>query len=193
MLIITCGASSQRLAIIDRCARCLSPIITQGPTYVNLSWIDSDKAHVRRVGNFYFDQGFAELLAQQALLATGSISGTKLRVAHALTTTGCETMALLPYNIKEWAALLEDVYCSPAAIEYKQRLLQTCHDHDEYESLSIDCTFRIMMSLQGQVSYRMPRSIRDLQPLAAGAQHAILSVRGKTGDQSRTQCCKTCP
>ena len=62
-------------------------------------------------------------------------------------------------------------------------LLSTCHRRAEFESLSIDCTFRLMMSLLGQVSYRAPKEVRARQPLSAEALHAALSARGKTGAQ----------
>ncbi len=61
-------------------------------------------------------------------------------------------------------------------------LMEECYMADEFKAISIDCTFRLMFALLGQVSYRAPRAIREEQAIAAADMvHALCSVRGITG------------
>ena len=149
-------------------------------TYVQ--YVTHTSRSVRRVGNFYYDLDFALLIFRNCLLASGSITQTMCRVTQSLASAGCETTALLPSMSGLWAKLLEDVFYSPGVEKCLASYLDVCHEHSEFESLSIDCTFRLAMSLQGQVSYRAPAAVRLMSALPQDdALHAVLSVRGKTG------------
>eukprot|EP00972_Heterocapsa_arctica_P007323 1068330-Heterocapsa_arctica.AAC.1 len=59
--------------------------------------------------------------------------------------------------------MLEDVLFCPFANDFRAQLLDTALQHEEYVSVSIDCTFRCMFSLRGQASYRAPRVVRRQQ------------------------------
>ena len=153
-----------------------------GPIYVNRKSVMRRRSGVRRVGNFFYDLDFALKMFRNALLSSGSITQTMCRVTQALSSSGCDTVALLPSHSSIWAKLLEDVLFSPAVTQCVQSHVEDCRKHGEFESLSIDCTFRMMMSLQGQAPYRAPRALRMLSALPADeAKHVVLSVLGKTG------------
>ncbi len=153
-----------------------------GPVYVNVAKVSTGTPKVRRVGNFYYDCDFALLLLRSSVLAAGSLSQTMARVSQVLSSRGCDTTALLPSYAGQWAQLLEDIFYSPGVSAMFSTLLEECWRHGEFESLSVDCTFRMLMSLQGQASYRAPRSVRLMSALPeAEALHATMTIRGKTG------------
>jgi hypothetical protein len=60
--------------------------------------------------------------------------------------------------------------------------MEECYMADDFKAISVDCTFRLMFALLGQVSYRTPNAIREEQAIAAADMvHALCSVRGITG------------
>ena len=166
----------------DRADRMVRLLLTpRGPAYANLESL-LGRRDVRRVGNFFYEQGFGALILRQALLAAGSVTQTMSRVAEALTRDGCELTALLPSHCSAWENLLEDVVYSDGVAALANNMIGEAFSHNEFVSLSIDCTFRLMFALDGQVSYRAPLEVRSAQALPAGeAWHALLSARGLTG------------
>ncbi len=152
-----------------------------GPMAANAETLAAELA-TRRVGNAYYSLGFAHTLFQQALLAKGSIKETTRAVAGHFVNQGSELVSLLPRdtdNIRScWEAMLADVFFSPAADNLLRQLLDRCHHHSEFRSLSTDCTFRMMFSLFGQASYRAPKVVRADQALdEQEARHALFTVR----------------
>ena len=152
-----------------------------GPMVVNAETLAAELA-TRRVGNAYYSLGFAHTLFQQALLAKGSIKETTRAVAAHFVNQGSELVSLLPRDTDNsrscWEAMLADVFFSPAADNLLRQLLDRCHHHSEFRSLSTDCTFRMMFSLFGQASYRAPKVVRADQALdEQEARHALFTVR----------------
>ena len=78
-----------------------------------------------------------------------------------------------------WEAMIADVFFSPAGTRMLNTLTEVCASQSEFNFLSIDCTFRLMFALRGQVSYRAPAAVRRKQAFTeTDAQHALLTVRG---------------
>ena len=163
----------------DRCLRLVLDI--PAPRFVNCQALPKDLA-VRRIGVYYYTQAFAEVIFRQALDCGASFCETHSRVAHTVTASGTELCSLLPSWIITWEKIMDDIFNSEIVRSMQRDLIQQCYLWNEFATLSIDCTFRLMMALLGQVSYRAPGSVRNEQAIPAGDMlHALCTVRGKFG------------
>ena len=60
--------------------------------------------------------------------------------------------------------------------------LHQCYVAGEFQTLSIDSTYRMMMALLGQTSYRASKAKKASQAIpAVDMVHALCTIRGKTG------------
>ena len=155
---------------------------TDGPRYVNKEVVEGPtRGSYRRIGNTYITRRFAGEVFVEAVSAKSSISGTHARIEQQMSKAGSELVSLLPGGRLWWQDLLADIFYSPACDAQLQQIRTTWMEGREYESISIDCTFRMLYSLKGQAPHTAPRSVQQSQALPPDeALHALLTVKGAT-------------
>ena len=154
-----------------------------GPRYVNKEVVEGPgRAPHRRIGNTYITKKFAADVFVEAVTVKSSIGGTRTRMEQQQSKAGSELVSLVPGGRLWWETLLEDIFYSPACDIQLDRIRQTWLDMREYESIGIDCTFRMLYSLKGQAPHTAPRIVQQAQALQPDeALHALLTVKGATG------------
>ena len=136
----------------------------------------------RRVGNTYITMDFANELVAQAMICKSSIGGTAIKMAEIMTLQGSQLTSLMPSGHPWWTSALAATFVSPASAELWESFMAVWLSTFEFQSLSIDCTFRMMYSLKGQAPHSAPASTHHDQALPPEeARHALLTVKGATG------------
>ena len=95
---------------------------------------------------------------------------------------GNALVRLYPSHCKDWWPIIEDVFASPPVRALQAHLLQEMIIHEEFESISVDATLRICLTLQGQASYRAAAIVRAQAAFDDDASlRRLLTVKGRTG------------
>ncbi|CAE7208891.1 unnamed protein product, partial [Symbiodinium natans] len=160
------GCSSKRNIIDKEIRMCLS---AKGPYFMSLSKIKAAK-DLRRVGNVYYNQGFANEFMCNAVASRASFR----QIAAAFTSSSARDHGALCSMLPEashsfWCNVLEDIVQSPQIKSRVQTLLQECEDHTEFQYLSIDAHFN------------SSQDVRDAAAITdSEAAYKLLTVRGRT-------------
>ena len=168
----------------DRVDRALRLILdADGPRYVHRDHVEGPtRAPLRRIGNFFITRKFAIEAFVQAVMAKSSINSTQMQMEEHMTRSGSRLVSLVPGGHRWWETLLEDVFFSPACDRIWAEIRAVWLERREFESVSIDCTFRSLYSLKGQAPHTAPRSTQQAQALdPETALHALCTVKGATG------------
>lgn len=89
---------------------------------------------------------------------------------------------LLPSHTSRWWPLVEDVFHSQQSCLLRTSILKECTEHQEFTTLSIDGTFKICLSLLGQVPFNAPKKRRAEAAFRdEDSIRRVITVRGKTG------------
>jgi hypothetical protein len=172
-------APDSRHNLIDKDIRLV--LTGDGPVYLSCEQLD-ESAAFRRVGNVYYSRDFAELLKAEALVHKSKVRSFLPRLAMMAQARGCESASLFPTKQETWWGILEDVFCSPVAQRLRQSYLTSMVANEELESLSIDSTMRVTMSIMGQAHWRSAKSDRKDAAIAEkDSFRRVLTVRGRTG------------
>ena len=153
-----------------------------GPIIMALHTIK--KRHdLRRVGNFYYTYAFACAFLQVATAANGSLHKICSSFLRSCKRHDGQLSSLLPRSTNScWINVFEDLMNAPPVLEYRDTLLQECHDHDEFRYLSIDATFRVNLKIIGQANFHSSQSLRDDAAIPEDeAAYRTLTCRGRTG------------
>ena len=95
---------------------------------------------------------------------------------------GSALVNLLPSHTSRGWPLIEDLFMSDKAIELRNPILAECVSHGEFTAISIDSTFRLCLSIMGQLPFNMSKESR--QNVAFKHDESIrrvITVRGKAG------------
>jgi len=157
-----------------------------GPRYIDLSSVNKPPHYLRIAHQSACTKEFATLVFHHFVMARGQIEPATRATRDELQRCGCCTEGLLPtadHNWRgAWARLIELVaYSIPV-----QRLLDDCFERashrNEWKSLSVDCTYKLLMALKGQAPYRDAYTLRVRHSVPEEEQfYCILSIRGRSG------------
>lgn len=152
-----------------------------GPHYRALEAIADDPAY-RRARNLYYNMDFANALRADILMHGTKVKGLLPHMQRRCAERGNHLASLLPTDVRDWWPIVEDVFCSPAVLQFEKRLLQQLILQDELEYLSVDATMKVTMPIMGQRPPRMPeRGARIVVFAGADAIRRVVTVRGRTG------------
>eukprot|EP00973_Karenia_brevis_P039533 5457008-Karenia_brevis.AAC.1 len=118
-----------------------------GPTFVQLQNVTQSPRARRATHAYYYDRNFANVLFREALLSSGSFHAVHDNIAKHVQAAGSEMASLLPGDDTVWLSLLADTFYSPATSNLLQRMLRDACDVGEWNSVSVDCTYRVCMPL----------------------------------------------
>jgi len=74
---------------------------------------------------------------------------------------GSALVNLLPSHTSRGWPLIEDLFMSDKAIELRNPILAECVSHGEFTAISIDSTFRLCLSIMGQLPFNMSKESRQ--------------------------------
>ena len=171
-------AMSQR---VDKSTRLL--MRRDGPRMIHVREVlNLGSRRYHRVGNTYMTMDFANELVAQAMISKSSIGGTAVKMAEIMTLQGSELTSLMPSGHPWWTSALAATFLSPASAAIWESFMAVWLSTFEFQSLSIDCTFRMLYSLKGQAPHGAPAATHLMQALPPEeARHALLTVKGSTG------------
>lgn len=172
-------ALDSRHNLIDRDIRLL--LTDKGPVFVNLRTVDESNTY-RRVGNTYYTREFAEIIKSEALVNKARARTILPRLAMRFMEAGSTLASLVPSWQETIWCILEDVFMSPVATLLQQRYVGDMVQSEEMESLSLDCTMRITMTLMGQAHWRADQETKASAVIPESESlRRILTIRGRTG------------
>ena len=148
----TWGASQ-----VDRSIRLVLDV--PGPRFVHVEQVESGLA-TRCTGNLCYTQKFAEATFRHALEAKASLRETISRAVSATSRSGSELSSLLPTWIVSWEKLVDDIFNSPQVVRMEHDQIHQCYVAGEFQTLNVDSTYRMMMALLGQSSYRSSKKTK---------------------------------
>ena len=168
-----CGAQNE----IDRDIRLV--LSRDGPQYRHINRITHAAGALRRVRNLHYDKDFAEILRTEVLLHGARVRSLRPRLLLRAAEAGSLIAGLYPSKVARWWPIIEDIFSSPAAEVLTANLIRELADYEELESLSVDATMRVTMSIMGQ------SHIRDRQTGDAfhrqDCMRRLITVIGRTG------------
>ncbi|CAK9093350.1 Uncharacterized protein SCF082_LOCUS43912 [Durusdinium trenchii] len=135
---------------------------------IPLSWVDDD-------GLVITDRTLLQDLAKEVKSVWPRFMLDAVRAGSAL-------VNLLPSRTSRWWPLIEDVFMSDKAIELRNTILAECVAHGEFTAISIDGTFRVCLSIMGQLPFNMSKELRQKAAFKDDESiRRVITVRGKTG------------
>ena len=152
-----------------------------GPVYFSCKHVD-DSTDCRRVGNVYYNREFAEVLKAEVLVHNCKIRSLLPRLAMIATGKGSELSSLFPTKQETWWGLVEDVFTSHAVKCLAKSYMDVMVQNEEMETLSIDATMKITMSIAGQAHWQADRATKESAAIREpDSIRRVLTVRGRTG------------
>jgi hypothetical protein len=128
---------------------------------------DEARADQRRVGNVYYSRSFANTFITVALTEHGRLRPIRTRLVQDCLQAGNPLWHLIPRHSVTWAPILEDMLACPWVRGKEESLLTECGEHSEFTHMSMDCTLRIALRINGQAmgpSGRVRDAISFLDP-----------------------------
>lgn len=174
------GAMPRDVNAIDKKIRCVWH--ADGPEFVRLQNVQKATG-LRRVGNMYYDRGFAEAFLHAASVSHGSLHKVQTHFLRTCRRENGQLASLIPRgNNGFWLNVMEDLMTSPLVESYTARLLEQCREAKEFRYLSIDATFKINLKILGQASFHSSAAARsDAIIPEEDAAYRTLTCRGRTG------------
>ena len=152
----------------------------KGPEYQSLKQL-CGKGLCRRVMNLYYTHDFAELLRREAMLYHSNVRSLIPRLQSRAMESG-NLLGSLYYGHQHWWSAIEDIFQSKAMTDLKVSFETSFLEHEEYEYLSLDATFKVCLKIKGQASYRASKAERDAAAFDDDeALRRVLTCRGRTG------------
>lgn len=150
----------------------------KGPCYIERVVVVS-REDVLRVGHFYMDRAFADMILQQALLQHGRVRPLIDAVMFQLLQRQCLTTGLLPRRLTAWLRILEAVADSPPVVHVRNNQLAQCLAEGDYRHLTMDATFRLLRRVRGQARFNQGARSRSTAVVPdAEAKHRLLTILG---------------
>ena len=117
------------------------------------------------------------MVFRQFVISRGQLEPTTRAIKDELQRRGCCTEGLLPtadHNWRgAWARLIELVAYSIPMQELINKCIENAYDRQEWKSISIDCTYKLLLRIKGQAAY----PIRAAMPTPdEEAFYCILSI-----------------
>ena len=160
----------------------LSPVVLtdSGPVYLMKFETDAND-FVRLARNYYCDRKFAELVLRSFILAKGSSYETLTRVyLHYVQRS--QLASMLPMRVITWQRFVAILWASRAVDRLRTQKMLEASAVNEWESISIDATYKLMLRVIGQSNYIAKRTTREQQAIAdKDAKYCLFTVRGRTG------------
>ena len=130
---------------------------------------------VRRVGNMFYDRGFADLLLRYLLQSGSRVASFLIRFQRDIQLRGCVLGQMLPENAKTIWSVVEDVLKCPDVIAWRQALIDKL-----YHVLSVDGTTKIAMGLR-RSGTMIPRREEGVVDNVVDHNTCILTIRTPEG------------
>ena len=160
----------------------LSPVVLtdSGPVYLMKFETDAND-FLRLSRNYYCDRKFAELVLRSSILAKGSSYETLTRVyLHYVQRS--QLASMLPMRVITWQRFIAILWASRAVDRLRTQKMLEASAVNEWESISIDATYKLMLRVIGQSNYIAKRTTREQQAIAdKDAKYCLFTVRGRTG------------
>lgn len=152
-----------------------------GPHYRALEAIAIDPSY-RRARNLYYSLDFANALRADILMHGTKVKGLLPHMQRRCAERGNHLASLLPTDVRHWWPIVEDIFYSPAVLEFETRLMNQLIMQDELQYISVDATLKVTMPIMGQRPPRMPeRGARIAVFAGADEIRRVVTVRGRTG------------
>ena len=153
-----------------------------GPIIMALHTIKS-RSDLRRLGNLYYNRGFARLFLKAAATNNASLHRIYTDVIGSCTRHEGQLVSLIPRATNGfWTNVMEDLTQSPSLISYKEGLFTQCFENEEFDYISIGATFKINLKVIGQANFHSSQSSRDAAAIPdSEAAYRALTCRGRTG------------
>ena len=157
-----------------------------GPRFIDLSSVNKPPHYLRVARQSVSSKEFANMVFTQFVLNRGRLDASTRAIKDELQRRGCCTEGLLPtadHNWRgAWARLIELVGYSTPVQELIDDCIESAYHRQEWKSISIDCTYKLLLRIRGQAAYRDAYTIRAAQATPdEEAFYCILTIRGKTG------------
>ena len=150
-----------------------------GPVYMSKAFIDASTDTFRRARNIYYTREFAEMLRGEVLMHNARVRSFQPRLAIRAMEAGNSLASLYPSKVADWWPVIEDIFLSPAAKALRESLLAELARREEFESLSVDATMRVALTILGQ---EHPRCSSGNEAFSSqDCLRRVLTVRGRTG------------
>ena len=159
--------------------RFLRLVLTErGPEYHNAKTIATTTA-VRRVGNTYYTLGFANMLFREVMMCKGRLKEALQRLRLQLGLAGCKVVNALPSNADLTWHLIQDVISTEPIQAMRTQMLAQLEENNEFETVNIDCTVKIAMSVIGQTPH--PSSTASAAFAEDEHYRKVMTFVGSTG------------
>jgi len=157
-----------------------------GPRYIDLSSVNKPPHYLRVARQSVSSKEFANMVFIQFVLNRGRLDATTRAIKDELQRRGCCTEGLLPtadHNWRgAWARLIELVAYSVPVQELIDNCFESAYHRQEWKSISIDCTYKLLLRIKGQAAYRDGYEIRAAKATPEEEQfYCILTIRDRTG------------
>ena len=169
-----------KYVFVDKTVRYV--FIETGPIIMALHTIKS-RSDLRRLGNLYYNRGFACLFLKAAATNNASLHRIYTDVIGSCTRHEGQLVSLVPRATNGfWTNVMEDLMQSPSLVSYREGLFTQCFENEEFDYISIDATFKINLKVIGQANFHSSQSSRDAAAIPESeAAYRTLTCRGRTG------------
>ena len=164
---------------IDKSIRLM--LTARGPEYVNAQVLGNNVL-VRRVANLYYTRDFANLLFREMMMSKGRLQEALTRVQLHFGLVGSELGNMLPGHSKIMWKIVQDVFrCDPIRT-MRSAFFEQVQEADEFETLSMDGTIKVALSIMGQTPATLDARARA-EAAYSEEEHLrkVVSVVGRTG------------
>ncbi len=149
-----------------------------GPQYYNRDTV-FEASNLRRVRNLYYNQAFAEIVFRECLLCGSRVRAVIQRLLLRFAEAGSKLGSLM--TERHLWPIVTDIVKSPVVTKLYHQLMDEAMHHQEFQSVSVDCTMKCCMPLMGQASWRAPIAERAAAAFPDGESvRCVLSLRGRT-------------
>ena len=157
-----------------------------GPKYIDLSSVNKPPHYLRVARQSVSSKEFANMVFIQFVLTRGRLDATTRAIKDELQRRGCCTEGLLPtadHNWRgAWARMIELIAYSAPVQGLIDNCIESAYHRQEWKSISVDCTYKLLLRIKGQAAYRDGYDVRAAQPTPEDEQFdCILTTRGRTG------------
>ena len=174
------GNMPRNRSFIDKSLRCV--FHSDGPEFVNIRSI-TEATGLRRVGNLFYDRGFAEAFLNAAAAHHASLHKIQAYFLEKCRRDDGKLASVIPRgNNGFWMNVLEDLMMSPLLEAYTAGLMDRCAEAEEFRYISLDATFKINLKIIGQANFHSSASTRSQAIIPEDeAAYRTMTCRGRTG------------
>ena len=176
------GNMPRNRSFIDKSLRCV--FHSHGPEFVNIRSITKATATgLCRVGNLFYDHGFADAFLHAAAAHNASLHKIQAYFLEKCKRNDGKLASVIPRgNNGFWMNVLEDLMGSPLIEAYTATLMDRCAEAEEFRYISLDATFKINLKILGQANFHSSAWTRSQAIIPENeAAYRTMTCRGRTG------------